>query len=194
MTTTPEQLPNERESSPESYQSAAEQREKLDGRSETSVEKNPESGERSEQKARVEALESAVSVEAGGTEKATRARDNSPAARRGVISKAQKNASYKRTLSHIQSELKPGSRAFSKVIHAKGVEQASEVVGATIARPNAVLAGAVSAFILTLAVYVLAKTLGYQLSGFETIAAFIAGWVIGVVYDYLRVLITGKKS
>ncbi|HRN90324.1 MAG TPA: hypothetical protein PK543_01410, partial [Candidatus Saccharibacteria bacterium] len=75
----------------------------------------------------------------------------------------------------------------------KTVEKVSDVVGSTVARPNAVLSGAVSAFILTLAVYIVAKTIGYRLSGFETIAAFIVGWTIGILYDYLRILITGKK-
>jgi hypothetical protein len=93
----------------------------------------------------------------------------------------------------VQRELSPGSRAFSKVIHNPIVEKTSEVVGGTVARPNAVLAGAISAFILTLAVYVIARTIGYTLSGFETIAAFIIGWVIGIIYDYLRLIITGKK-
>ena len=73
------------------------------------------------------------------------------------------------------------------------VEKASDTVGTTIARPNAILSGAVFAFIITLLTYTIAKKSGYVLSGFETIGSFILGWIIGIIYDYLRILITGKK-
>jgi len=56
------------------------------------------------------------------------------------------------------------------------------------------LYGSFFAFLLTLIVYVLAKNLGYTLSGFETIAAFIFGWVFGIIVDYLKILFTGKNS
>lgn len=193
MTTTPELSNNEHLSSPESGEAAAEQLEKLSNGIENAGEKNLESGETREQDARVDALKQAISVESGGKEKLSNNKDASPAVRRGVISKKQKNESFKKTMKHVQSELPPSSRAFSKVIHAKGVEQTSEVLGATIARPNAILAGAVCAFLLTLGLYVLAKNIGYKLSGFETIGAFIVGWILGVTYDYLRVMITGNK-
>jgi hypothetical protein len=94
----------------------------------------------------------------------------------------------------VQEDLSPTSRAFSKFIHVKPIEKASDIVGSTIARPNALLAGAVCAFVLTLAVYVFAKNMGYKLSGFETIAAFVVGWVLGILYDYFRIMITGKKG
>jgi hypothetical protein len=85
------------------------------------------------------------------------------------------------------------SRAFSKVIHNKTVEQVSAAVGSTVARPNAILSGAVFAFLLTLAVYLIAKNLGYPLSGFETIGAFALGWILGILYDFFKVMITGRK-
>lgn len=113
--------------------------------------------------------------------------------RRGSISKKQKNESYKRTIKQVQKELPVGSRTFSKIVHNRFVEKASEALGATIARPNSMLAGAISAFIITLVVYTIAKKSGYALSGFETIGAFILGWVIGIIYDYVRTLIPGKK-
>jgi len=153
-----------------------------------------ESGEKSEEKARVEALESAISVEAGGAEKGKKKPKEGPTARRkGTISKKERDASYKKHMKHVQEELPAPQRAFSKIIHAPIVEKASEFLGATIARPNAILAGAVVAFFLVLAVYLIAKNLGYVLSGFETIGAFIVGWILGLIYDYFSVMITGKK-
>ncbi len=192
MSNSPEQLNTNPEATAEQHEAAAEQLEKLANKSEATAELSPRDAEISAETARLEALDSAVSVEAGGKEKKTN--EPSFAARRGPISKKQREVSYKRTMKQVQTELSPGSRAFSKTIHNKAVEKTSEVIGATIARPDAILAGAVMAFVLTLAVYVTAKTIGYQLSGFETIAAFVIGWVAGIIYDYFRVLITGKNS
>jgi hypothetical protein len=192
MSTTPEQQPRGPEQTPNTYESAAEQIEKLKNTPERGIELSPRDAEAAAERAKVEALESAVSVEAGGAER-KKPTDPSPAHRRGPISKKQKDASFMKQIKEVQAELSPSSRAFSKIIHNKAIEKTSEVVGSTVARPNAILAGAVVAFVLTLAVYVVAKNIGYKLSGFETIAAFAIGWIIGNLYDYLRVIITGKK-
>lgn len=113
---------------------------------------------------------------------------------RNAISKKQQNESYNRTIKRVQSELPLPARAFSKIIHNRAIENISDFIGATIARPNAVLSGSIIAFALTLITYTVSKTIGYKLSGFETIAAFIIGWLLGIIYDYFKVLITGKKS
>lgn len=167
---------------------------------ETAVEKaaeksHIENGEKAEKEARQEALKEAVSVERGGAEKKGDREAAAPAKRRhGVVSRKERNASYKQRMKQVQKELTPTQRGFSKVIHNPVVEKTSDTVGATVARPNAILSGAVVAFFLVLAVYVIAKYYGYPLSGFETIGAFIVGWVIGILYDYFKVLATGKKA
>lgn len=141
--------------------------------------------------ARREALEKATSAE---NEKTEHERQPSPAERRnGPISKAEREASYKATMNEVQTHMSPSSRAFSKVIHNKTVEKVSEVTGSTIARPNAILSGAVFAFVLTLGVYLVAKNLGYPLSGFETIGAFVLGWILGLTYDFIKTMVTGRK-
>ncbi|UTX51254.1 hypothetical protein KI440_03565 [Candidatus Saccharibacteria bacterium TM7i] len=154
-----------------------------------------ENGEQAAEKAKVEALEQAVSVERGSAEKKRKEPSSSPAQRRhGVVSKKEREASYKQHLKQIRTEMPASQRAFSKFIHSPAVEKVSEVAGATIARPNSILAGAIVAFFAVLAVYLIAKHYGYPLSGFETIGAFIAGWIIGALYDFFRVMITGKRS
>ena len=187
--------PERSESTPEvkstANEAAAEQLEKLANSPEDRVEMSPRDAEQSAERARHEALENAVSVEAGGKEK--KKPNESTPTKRGAISKSAKNASFKRHMKDIQQELPPVTRAFSKFIHNKAVEKTSEALGATIARPNAILAGSVTAFVLVLGVYVVAKTIGYSLSGSETIVAFIIGWILGIVYDYLRIIVTGKK-
>ncbi len=192
MSGSPEQGEHNQEINIDSREVAAEQQEKLRDAIEKTAE-SPRNAEAKAEEARVEALETAISVERGGAEKKKPAENSSPS-RRGPISKKQREASFKKQMKDVQAELPVPSRVFSKVIHNKVVEKTSEVVGGTIARPNAILSGAVCAFVLTLAVYVVAKVVGYRLSGFETIAAFIIGWAVGIIYDYLRAVITGKKS
>jgi len=106
----------------------------------------------------------------------------------------QKKIAYKKTLKTIQKEMTPASRTFSKVIHNPVVEKTSEVVGSTVARPVPLFAGSLTALILTAIVYTVAKYFGYVLSGFEWIATFIIGWVIGMLVDWIRVAILGKKA
>ncbi|MEI6850821.1 MAG: hypothetical protein WCK26_02540 [Candidatus Saccharibacteria bacterium] len=143
------------------------------------------------EKVRQEALEKSASIES--ITKKIDVYTDSSSIKKGRISKKQLDKSYSQTMHDVQNELPNGSRIFSKIIHNNTVEKTSELLGRTIARPNAILAGAILAFILTLLTYTVAKTIGYALSGFETIAAFIIGWIIGITYDYLRVLFTGKK-
>lgn len=188
---TPEQLPSNSERSVEVSARAGERLEQLEHKVENSVERSAEHKERTIEKAQIEAGELAISKEAGGAEKDHREPVRAPR-RKGGISRKESEASFKRHMSRVQDHMSAPSRAFSKVIHNKVVEQTSDFVGSTVARPDAILSGAVAAFILVLGVYVISKTLGYVLSGFETIAAFAFGWIIGTVYDYLKVLVTGK--
>lgn len=154
-----------------------------------------ESGEKAKIEAKIEALKEAISVEQGSAEKKSKETTTSPVKHRhGVVSKKERNASYARHMKQLQNELPPAKRAFSRFIHNPVVEKTSDAIGNTVARPNAILAGAVVSFVLVLAVYVISKFYGYTLSGFETIGAFIAGWVLGILYDFLKVMITGKKA
>lgn len=156
-------------------------------------EKSLESNEKTSERARVEALKEAMSVERGSAEK-QRKEPSSPARRRhGVVSTQEKKTNFKKTMKRIQEDMPPAKRAFSKFIHNPVVEKTSEVVGSTVARPNGILAGAATAFFLVLLVYLVAKHFGYPLSGFEVIGAFIVGWLLGNLYDFFKVMITGKK-
>lgn len=191
-----EQAPQGPETSPEVSQASQERAAELLENNENGSEQSIENGEKAVEKAKVEALENAISVEKGGGEKVRKGpgTGTTPSKRKGAISKKERDVSFKKEMQRVQSQLPAPKRAFSKFIHAKPIEKTSEVVGATVARPNAILSGAIVAFVAVLVVYLVAKNLGYVLSGFETIGAFIIGWVIGVLYDYFRVMITGKKS
>ena len=150
-----------------------------------------QSHERDVESARQEALERAKSAERYNDEERT----ISPAERRSerIISNRDRDSSFTATMQEIRTHMSAPSRTFSKVIHNKTVERTSEALGATVARPNAILSGALLAFIIVVAVYFIAKNLGYTLSGFETIGAFALGWLLGILYDFLKVMVTGRK-
>jgi hypothetical protein len=97
-------------------------------------------------------------------------------------------------MGEIRAHMSAPDRVFSSIIHNKTVEKVSDAVGSTIARPNAILSGSVFAFIFTLVIYLVANHNGYALSGSETIASFALGWLIGLIFDYVRVLIIGKHQ
>jgi hypothetical protein len=104
-----------------------------------------------------------------------------------------RDQSYNQTMKSIERELSGPGRAFSKVIHNKTVEKVSDSVGSTIARPNAILSGSVCAFLLVLVLYLIARYQGFSLTGFETIGAFVLGWIIGILIDFFKAMISGKR-
>jgi hypothetical protein len=114
--------------------------------------------------------------------------------RRGAPSKKQLNSSFKTQMQNVQADLGPGSRLISKLIHIRPIEKVSDVVGSTIARPNAMLYGSILAFVSITILYFVARYYGYKLSGFETIAAFCIGWLLGILYDYLSTLFRSRRS
>lgn len=152
---------------------------------ESSVESSPERVAEAVDSARRQAHEAAVSVEHPHSETGTNASGAHHV--RPVSTRRARDKAYKDILRHTQAELPPASRAFSKVIHQPAVEKTSNTLGATIARPNAILFGALFAFLLSGSVYLVAKHYGYSLSGFEAIGAFIIGWAVGLLIDVLRV-------
>ncbi len=135
-------------------------------------------------------VESIMSKEAGKEKKGSEpASQPTPHA-----TKKQRKSSYKKTMDQVQSELSAPSRAFSKVIHNPAVEKTSDAIGGTIARPNALLAGAITATFLSLAVYLVARYYGYPLSQSESIIAFALGWALGIIYDYSRLMVRGRRG
>lgn len=113
--------------------------------------------------------------------------------RRVGRTKREKEQAFATTIDEARRHMSPVGRSFSRFIHHPVVEKTSDVVGSTIARPNAIAMGAIFAFLFTLAIYLIAHNNGYPLSGTESIAAFIAGWLFGQLFDYFKTLITGKR-
>lgn len=185
----PEVLKPSGEHGVEAGKAAGEQLKKLQEQQEKKAEQHEGSGE-SLQSARKE-TEAVFSRESGKE----RQHGGEPSGG-GVThaTKRQRKDSYGSTMKQIRSEMSAPARTFSKVIHNQAVERVSDVVGGTAARPNAVLAGSIAATFLTLFVFLIAKQYGYRLSGFETIGTFFVGWAIGLIYDYARLMLAGRRS
>jgi hypothetical protein len=133
-----------------------------------------------------EALEDATDLAEDADETKKNALSEKPAEiRRSAPSKKQLKKSFDTEIKRVQAEMSPGSRLVSKIMHLGPVDKASDAVSSTLARPNALLSGSVAAFISITILYFIARYYGYRLSGFETIAAFSVGWILGILYDYL---------
>lgn len=148
-----------------------------------------ESVERTIENARAEAAKESVSGrEISRGEHKQAAHETPP-----IATKTAREASYKKTMKRVQQELPAPARLFSKVIHNPAIERASDAIGNTVARPNAILSGSITAIILVSSVYLLARHVGFALQGPETILAFLVGWALGILFDVLRVAIKGKN-
>ncbi len=112
---------------------------------------------------------------------------------RGAPSKKQLRESFDNQMKAVRDELGLGGKITSKIIHSPFIEAVSNFVSSTLARPNALLSGSITAFIAVTVLYILAKHYGFQLSGFETIGAFILGWIVGTFYDYLVTIFRRRK-
>lgn len=154
------------------------------------LERGREREQSTAESARAEALEQATSPE---RERQKEDKLKATHEQKRTITKKDKEQSFNTTMREVRSQMSPASRTFSKVIHQPAVEKASEFIGNTVARPNAILSGSLFAFLFTASFYLIARFNGYPLSGTETIASFILGWLVGLVIDYMRLLFVGKK-
>lgn len=116
-------------------------------------------------------------------EKAPRA---SPEVHHKPVRKIDREASFQHIMEDIRPKMSPSSRVFSEIIHNPVIEKVSDGAGKTVARPNAILAGSISASVAVLATYIIARQYGYPLSGAETIVSFAIGWMIGIIYDFAK--------
>ena len=162
--------------------------ESLDKKAEISAESKAEH-EKNIEKARADVEQEAISGREV-TPSEQKKKDDGPTR---VVHRTRKE-SYAHTMKSVQSEMSAPARAFSKVIHNPIVERTSEVVGSTVARPDAILSGSMFAFLLVLGLYLLARYNGFELRGSETIIAFIFGWIIGIAFDILRAALTRKRK
>lgn len=155
-----------------------------------SRENHQESG--SERKGRIENARKAANHEAIASKDrpaTERKSGGEPTLSASRSTKKHKAEAYRSTIGNIQADMNPAARVFSKVIHSPTVEKTADLVSSTIARPKSIIYGSFTALVVVSSLYMAAKYFGYPLSGFETIAAFLVGWLIGLSYEALTSLV-----
>lgn len=90
---------------------------------------------------------------------------------------------YVQTLASVQRKLGPLSRGFSQVIHTPVVEQTSEALENTVARPSVLLGTTWTALIVGSIFYLTARHYGYTLSGSELLFSFVVGALLGLILE-----------
>jgi chromatin segregation and condensation protein Rec8/ScpA/Scc1 (kleisin family) len=110
-----------------------------------------------------------------------------------TLRSTDREESFEQTMEEVRHDLPRSTRGFSHFIHNPVIERISEVLASTVARPDAILAGGITAFLAVLGLYFYAKYAGFSLQGSETIVAFVIGWLLGVVFDFFKTMFTGKR-
>ncbi|HWZ65898.1 MAG TPA: hypothetical protein VNX65_03825, partial [Patescibacteria group bacterium] len=93
-------------------------------------------------------------------------------------------------LQDLQQHLSLPSRLFSILVHNNLIAFISYYASRTLVRPKAIIVGSFMAFIVVLSLYVMARYIGFAISGFEIVGTFILGWAIGLAYDTAKSFVT----
>lgn len=109
------------------------------------------------------------------------------------ITNAERDKTFRDTMQQAKVHMNPAQRLFSNIIHVKAVSIVSDFIGGTLARPTSLLSGSIVAILATLTMYGIARYFGYTLSGSESAAAFVIGWLGGSIVDYVQILLRGGR-
>ena len=99
------------------------------------------------------------------------------------FSQEYRTVAYKQLLSKTRTHLSRPQKAVSRLIHQPTIEKYSEIGSKTVARPSGVLSGSILSFITSLAVYLVSKRNGYDMTYTIFIISFIGGFIAGVVIE-----------
>lgn len=101
----------------------------------------------------------------------------------------QKSEAFKHTMMQARSHMSVSQRIFSKVIHIRSIELISDALGRSLFRPTVIITGSLCALIFSSVMYLVAKHYGYELAGSEFLVAFVFGWLVGIILDYISLLL-----
>lgn len=143
-----------------------------------------------EQQESKEVLRERVEKAAKDNEKVKSDRRETPARETAVHTSTKlKNHELNQTIRRTQKKLPARERAFSKVIHQPAVEAASDIGGATVARPSGLLFGGLFSVISSLAFLYISKHYGYEYNFLIGIVFFIGGFALGIFAEGLFKLV-----
>lgn len=108
-----------------------------------------------------------------------------PTQRKRLVSAAERTGAYKAALHDVQRQLPPLQRNFSRVVHARFIEETSELLEETIYRPSFLLSGGIGALVVGSLFYIVARTQGWLLSGSEFTVSLLIGGILGWIGESL---------
>ena len=126
----------------------------------------------------------------GSAEQHEPAKENQP---KRPLSGLDRKQAYAQTMATLQRQLPTVSRAFSKVIHNKAVEQTSEALGKTVMRPSVTLGATSTALLVGAFTYWLAKHYGYAISGSTILLSLLVGGLFGLLVEGVAKLFRRKS-
>lgn len=106
-----------------------------------------------------------------------------------LIDKSVKTMRMRQNLAHVQTKLKPSDKRLSEAVHQPLVQLISEAAGKTIARPSGLLGGGLVAFLGGLVYQLLTRHYNLSYDFFFFALFFGAGFILGVVAEYLLTLL-----
>lgn len=110
------------------------------------------------------------------------------------VSRELKTQAHNRLLSSVRNHLSPTEKKISKVIHRPLVENTSEAIGKTIARPSGILMGSIFSFTGSLVAYLIARKLGGEIKHSVFYMLFIVGFSLGLLIEIIWTFIAKRKS
>lgn len=105
----------------------------------------------------------------------------------------RKNPTFRKVMTQARTHMNPIQKAWSSIIHARGLDTVASLLGSTLMRPLPLLCGAIFSSLTVILFYGTAKAYGYSLSGAEGIAGFLFGWTVGLMIDLLRAMLRGGR-
>lgn len=103
-----------------------------------------------------------------------------------VVSRRERDVVFTTTMRSVRHQLTPAQRTFSKLIHAKPVEAASELLEETIYRPSFLWGGLIGGLVFGGFLYIVASMMGFRLSGSEFLVGLLVGGLIGFLIEKIR--------
>lgn len=128
-----------------------------------------------------------------GKELAHGEHENNHQAHPVLVNKQLKEMAYHRAMTRTRKKLSPVSRGFSKLVHVQAIDRSSEFIGKTVARPAAMLWGAIFAFAGTSALLWITRHYGYEYNYLLAILLFVGGAILGTVLEGLWYLLKRKN-
>lgn len=105
-----------------------------------------------------------------------------------------KTDAYKRTLRKVRGQLNAPQRAFSRVVHQPIIDNTSNALSKTVARPSAFLGAGLGALVGSSILLYISRKNGFTYNYTTLFVLFAGGFMLGLLLELLFKLVVRKKS